>query len=178
MSRKRSYLWLKIAGCFFCQGCAKFGSFMFIFFGSNFGSFFWGLGVLWLSFGSLLGPLILFWEALRAKKRRMSNSKTTFVKMQFFGSLKLLMVLLGSSCGLLGPIRRQNGPQNGAQKWSKRGPKQAPKNDLKNYPKSADFGSQNGLKMGFLGPPKAPYPEPFFYQKCQFRIGHSAIFDI
>ena len=26
-------------------------------FGSNFGSLFWGLGVLWVSFGSLLGPL-------------------------------------------------------------------------------------------------------------------------
>ena len=29
----------------------------FIIFGSNFGSLFWGLGVLWVSFGSLLGPL-------------------------------------------------------------------------------------------------------------------------
>ena len=32
-------------------------SISFIIFGSNFGSLFWGLGVLWVSFGSLLGPL-------------------------------------------------------------------------------------------------------------------------
>ena len=53
-----------------------------------------------------------------------------------------------------------------------------PKNDLKNDPKSADFGSQNGPKIGFLGALKTWGAGPFFYQKCQFRRGHSAIFDI
>ena len=124
--------------------------------------------------------------------------------MSLFVSSKLLMALLGSSCALLGPIRCQNGPQNGAQKWSKRGPKQAPKNDLKNDPKSADFGSQNGPKIGFLGALKTWGAGPFFIknvsfaedirpflisekmyffvffafksQKYQFRRRHSAIF--
>ena len=35
--------------------------------------------------------------------------------MQLFGTLKLLMALLGSSWPLLGPIWPQNGPQNGPQ---------------------------------------------------------------
>ena len=87
-----------------------------IIFGSNFGSLFFGVleffGCLLRAF---LGPLTLFWEALRAKKRRMSNAKTTFVKMQFFGSLKLLMVLLGSSWSLLGRSGPRVGPNMGSK---------------------------------------------------------------
>ena len=43
-----------------------------------------------------------------------------FLQMQDFGSLKLLVALLGPSWPLLGPIWSQNGPQNG--------PKSNPKN--------------------------------------------------
>ena len=84
-----------------------------------------------------------------------------FLKMSLFGSSKLLMALLGTSCGLLGPIRCQNGPQNGAQKWSKRGPKRAPKNDLKNDPKSADFGSHFGGSWGGPGGVQDAAPRAF-----------------
>ena len=41
----------------FCPKVAPKLVHFFIIFGSNFGSLFWGLGVLWVSFGSLLGPL-------------------------------------------------------------------------------------------------------------------------
>ena len=41
---------------FFAKVAPKLVQF-FIIFGSNFGSLFWGLVVLWVSFGSLLGPL-------------------------------------------------------------------------------------------------------------------------
>ena len=84
--------------------------------------------------GAFLGLLILFWEALRAKKRRMSHAKTTFVKMQFFGSLKLLMVLLGSSWSLLG----RSGPRVGPNMGSK-GSRQVNSKMLKNDDKTVQF---------------------------------------
>ena len=88
--------------------------------GSNFGSLFFGvLEFFGCLLGAFLGLLTLFWEALRAKKRRISYAKTTFLKMQFFGSLKLLMVLLGSSWPLLG----RSGPRMGPEMGSKSSPK-------------------------------------------------------
>ena len=113
---------------------------------SIFGLLFWK--VLELSrdlLGAFLGLLRLSWDASGSQKPIKNEGFLRFLEMSLFVSSKLLTALLGSSCGLLGPIRRQNGPQNGAQKWSKRGPKQAPKNDLKNDPKSADFGSHFGV---------------------------------
>ena len=119
---------------------------------SIFGFLFWK--VLELSrdlLGAFLGLLRLSWEASGSQKPTKNEGFLRFLEMSLFGSSKLLMALLGTSCGLLGPIRRQNGPQNGAQKWSKRGPKRAPKNDLKNDPKSADFGSHFGGSWGGPG---------------------------
>ena len=80
-----------------------------------------------LIFGPILDPFFLgfrsslrfSWEASRAKKCRQSPAKTTFLKMQLFGSLKLLMALLGSSCPLFG----RSGPKMGPKMVPKRGPK-------------------------------------------------------
>merc|ERR1711976_176148 len=72
-------------------------------FGSNFGSLFFGvLELFGCLLGAFLGLLRLSWEASRAKKCRRSDANTTFLKMQLFGSLKLLMALLGSSYPLFG----------------------------------------------------------------------------
>ena len=121
-----------------------------------------GFGALSGPSGCLLGSLEALLGGLWVPKtKKKIQGFLRFLKMSLFGSLKLLMALLGTSCALLGPIRCQNGPQNGAQKWSKRGPKRAPKNDLKNDPKSADFGSQNGPKIGFLGALKTWAAGPF-----------------
>ena len=73
--------------------------------------------------GAFLGLLRLSWDASGSQKPTKNEGFLRFLEMSPFGSSKLLMALLGTSCGLLGPIRRQNGPQNGAQKCSKRGPK-------------------------------------------------------
>ena len=112
--------------------------------------------------GAFLGLLRLSWDASGSQKPTKNEGFLRFLTMSLFVSSKLLMALLGSSCGLLGPIRRQNGPQNGAQKWSKRGPKQAPKNDLKNDPKSADFGSHFGGSWGGPGGVYLVGPRGFF----------------
>jgi len=55
----------------FCSCCFKIVSIFLIFFGSNFGFLFWGLGVFWVSFGSLLGRLDSFWGG--PKKEKMVN---------------------------------------------------------------------------------------------------------
>ena len=89
-------------------------------FGSNFGSLLLGvLEVFGCLLGAFLGLLRLSWEASRAKKCRQSPAKTTFLKMQLFGSLKLLMALLGSSCPLFG----RSGPKMGPKMVPKRDPK-------------------------------------------------------
>ena len=73
--------------------------------------------------GSLLGLLEALLEASGSQKPEKTNGFLRFLKMQLFGSLELLMALLGSSCPLLGPIWSQNG--------SKMGPKSSPKSDQK-----------------------------------------------
>ena len=84
------------------------------------------VGVLEL-FGCLLGAFLglvrLSWEASRVKKCRQSHAKTTFLLIQVFGSMKILMALLGSSWSLLG----RSGP--------KMGPKIVTKSFPKNYQK-------------------------------------------
>ena len=76
----------------------------FMIFGSNFGSLFWGLGFLWVSFGSLLGPLEALLRGLCSQKPLKTKGFLRFLNMQFFASLKLLMALLGSSWPLLGSL--------------------------------------------------------------------------
>ena len=94
--------------------------------------------------GAFLGLLRLSWEASGPQKHQKIEGFLRFLKMQLFGSLELLMALLGSSCPLLGPIWSQNGPQNGP----KSGPKTAQKMSPKRLPKE--------LEMGQDGPKNAP----------------------
>ena len=81
-----------------------------------------------------------------------------------FGSLGLLLASPGP---VLGPRWLPKGTQKGAQN--------GPKNGSKN---GSVFGALSGPFWG----PKRVYPGgtflTFFYQKLQFRKGHSAIFDI
>ena len=106
----------KIGNHFFCS-----------FLGSLFGHFltkFWTtFGSLWVSFGNLLGPLEVLLGGLWIQKHQKTACFSRFLKMQLFGSLKLLMALLGSSCPLFG----RSGP--------KMGPKMVPKNAQKRNPK-------------------------------------------
>ena len=74
--------------------------------------FAWRFGGPWVSLGRLLGFLRLSWEASGSQKPTKNEGFLRFLEMSLFGSSKLLMALLGTSCGLLGPIRHQNGPQN------------------------------------------------------------------
>ena len=103
--------------------------------------------------GSLLGPLEALLEASGPQKPKKTEGFLRFLKMQLFGSLELLLALLGSSCPLLGPIWSQNG--------SKMGPKSGPKSDQKVVQnmtqkitkKRASFGPQNPLDPArFSGP--------------------------
>ena len=82
-------------------------------------SFFGVLDLFGCLLGAFLGLLRLSWEASRVKKCRQSHAKTTFLKMQLFGSLKLLMALLGSSCPPFG----RSGPKMGPKMVPKRDPK-------------------------------------------------------
>ena len=65
--------------------------------------------------------------------------------MQDFGSLKLLVALLGPSSPLLGPIWSQNGPQNGPKSGPKSAQKFVQKMDRKITP-----------QMPVVGPKVAP----------------------
>ena len=67
--------------------------------------------------GSLLGSLEALLGGLWTQKP--SNCFLRFLKMQLFGSLKLLMALLGSSCPLFG----RSGPKVGPKMVPKSGPK-------------------------------------------------------
>ena len=57
-----------------------------------------GFGALWVPLGSLLGSLEALLGGLRTQKPSKTGGFLRFLKMQLFGSLKLLMALLGSSC--------------------------------------------------------------------------------
>merc|ERR1711963_450827 len=61
-------------------------------------SYFLGSWIFWVSFGSHLGPLEAFLRSLCSQKP-LKNQWVflRFLEMKVFGSLKLLMVLLGSS---------------------------------------------------------------------------------
>ena len=71
--------------------------------------------------------------------------------MQLFGSLKLLMALLGPSWPLLGPIWSQNGPQNGPKSGPKSAQNSVQKMDPKITPKIPVLGPKMDPKMGHLG---------------------------
>ena len=65
-------------------------------------SFFEGFIALSGPFGSLLGSLEALLGGLWTQKPSKTGGFLRFLKMQLFGSLKLLMALLGSSCHLFG----------------------------------------------------------------------------
>ena len=68
--------------------------------------------------------------------------------MQDFGSLKLLVALLGPSWPLLGPIWSQNGPQNGPKSGPKSAQKLVQKMDPKITPKMPVLGPKMAPKLG------------------------------
>ena len=82
---------------------------------------------LWVSLRSLLGPLEVLLKASGSKNTKKLNGFLRFLKMQLFGSLKLLMALLGSSCPLFG----RSGP--------KMGPNKVPKNAHQRNQKLSKF---------------------------------------
>ena len=117
--------------------------------GSIFGSLFcWVLEVFGCPLGAFLGLLRFSWEASGPQKPSKTLCFLRFLRMQLFGSLKLLMALLGPSWPLLGPIWSQNGSQNG----SKSGPESVQKLVQKSPPKICKngliLGPQNGLQNG------------------------------
>ena len=105
--------------------------------------------------GTLLGlPKALLGCLWTPKTFKKTLGFLRFLQMQVFGSLKLSMVLLGSSWPLLGPIWSQNGPQNGPQNY----PKVVQKVVQKTTPQKMNFKPILGPKMGpkignFGGPP-------------------------
>ena len=72
--------------------------------------------------------------------------------MQDFGSLKLLVALLGPSSPLLGPIWSQNGPQNGPKSGPKNAQKFVQKMDPKITPKMPVLGPKMAPKLGSKRP--------------------------
>ena len=85
---------------------------------------FWGgFEALWVPLESLLGSLEALLGGLRTQKPSNTGGFLRFLKMQLFGSLKLLMALLGSSCPLFG--------RSGPKMASKMAPKSDPKSDQK-----------------------------------------------
>ena len=111
--------------------------------------------------GSLLGPLEDLLGGLWTQKPSKTYSFLMFLKMQLFGCLKLLMVLLGSSLLLLG----RSGPKMG----TKMGPKTGPKRDQTIVQKmikkrlnfESHFGVQKTLKVRSPG-------EGIFYRDLIF----------
>ena len=124
--------------------------------------------------GSLLGLLGPSSGVSRAKKCRQSHAKSTFSKVFLLVSRSPFWF----SWAPLGLSRARLGAQMA--------PKRGPKGSLK----WVQNGSKNGSVFGALsGPFRGPFWGPkrvppgvtfstFFYQKLQFRKGHSAIFDI
>ena len=91
----------------------------FIIFGSNFGSLFWGLGVLWVSFGSLLGPLDALLGGPKSEKMVNVPRENHFFENAVFCLFEALDGPLGFILASLGPIWSKNGPQNGFQRFPK-----------------------------------------------------------
>ena len=89
----------------------------FMIFGSNFGSLFWGLGVLWVSFGSLLGPLDSLLGGPKSEKTSNVQRENHFCENAVFWLFEALDGPLGFILASLGPIWSKNGPQNGFQKF-------------------------------------------------------------
>ena len=107
-------------------------------------------------FGCLLGAFMglwsLSWEAPGPQKPRKTKGFLRFLQMQDFGSLRLLVALLGPSSPLLGPIWSQNGPQNGPKSGPKSAQKLVKKMDPKITPKMTVLGPKIAPKSGSKRP--------------------------
>merc|ERR1712115_99315 len=112
-----------VRAIFVQQGSPYFCSFL----GSLFDHF---LTNFWTTFGCLFGCLLgafsgllrFSWEASGSKNIKKTYGFLRFLKMQLFGSLKLLMALLRSSCPLFG----RSGPKMGPKMVPKTAPKSIP----------------------------------------------------
>ena len=99
--------------------------------------------------GSLLGPLEALLGGLKGEKMPTVQRENQFLLMQFFGSLKLLMALLGLSWSLLGG----SGPKRGFQNDLNSLVKSDQKVVQKMIKKRTNFGFQNGCqKVAPTGP--------------------------
>ena len=79
--------------------------------------FFGGLGVLWVSFGSLLGPLDSLLGGPKSEKMPTVPRENHFCENAVFWLFEALDGPLGFILASLGPIWSKNGPQNGFQKF-------------------------------------------------------------
>ena len=75
--------------------------------------FFRSVGALWVPLGSPLGPLEALLGGLWTPKTLKTKNVLRLLEMQLFGSLKLLMALLGSSWSFLGRSGPKLGPKMG-----------------------------------------------------------------
>ena len=89
-------------------------------FGSILDPFFWGLGVLWVPLGSLLGPLEALLGGLRSEKMQTVQRENHFFENVAFLVFEALDGPLGLILPSLWPIWSENGSQNGPQKGSKK----------------------------------------------------------
>ena len=95
-----------------------------------------------------MGLWSLSWEAPGPQKHEKTHVFSRFLQMQDFGSLKLLVAILGPSSPLLGPIWSQNGPQNGPKSYQKNAQRLVQKMDPKITPKMPVLGPKMAPKLG------------------------------
>ena len=93
--------------------CPKFDNFWVQFWVS----FFWGLGVLWVSFGSLLGPLDALLGGPKSEKMVNVPRENNFFENADFCLFEALDGPLGFILVSLGPVWSKNGPQHGFQRF-------------------------------------------------------------
>jgi len=113
-----------------------------------FGSFFLGVfGALRVPLGSIIRRSEAVLGGLGPKKPEKTEGFSRFLRMQVFGSLKLLIGPLGPSRLLWGRFRPQNWSQNGSKSSPKSNEKLVPKMVPTMAPKLLQFGPQNCPKM-------------------------------
>ena len=119
----------------------------------------------------LLGTVL---GGLKSEKMQTVQRENHFFESRLLGLSDLHLALLGSSWPLPGPSWGPDGSQNGPKREFKMGPKMGPKLGPFLGCSQAHFGAHFGSKTEWLHP---PFLDDFF-QKLQFRVRHSSIFDI
>ena len=123
-------------------------------------SFLGVFGALQVPLGSILKRSEAVLGGLGPPKPEKTKCFSRFLRMQVFGSLKLLIGLLGPSRLLWGRFRPQNWSQNGSKSSPKSNEKLVPKMVPKMAPKLLQFGPQNCPKMLPRWFPNAPKMAP------------------